>query len=284
MKNATLLVLTGTTLEPSDLEPLTRTARERNLHLGILVLGSVPHIPYYAYGLGGFDAVPMPDLLANDMNEMKDAAQEAGARITKYLTDQGISHDLRVLCTEPNNMADVIARRALVCDMVVLSDDLRDDADRFDNAVGAALFRAPAGVFVNVMRNPAALAPQRVFVAWKAGLPASRAVRAALPLLGAAEEVTLALFDPVATVFRDGETPGADVAGWLSQQGCNVTIQQYSSGGEDVATALSKRATELQAQLIVMGAYDRSRMREILFGGTTRTLLDQSDLPVLLTH
>ncbi|WP_280322803.1 universal stress protein [Sulfitobacter faviae] len=94
----------------------------------------------------------------------------------------------------------------------------------------------------------------------------------------------MALFDPVSISAYDGENPGTDVAAWLTHQGCNVAVQQYASGGEDIGTAILKRAKETGADLIVMGAYDHSRLREMVFGGTTRSLIEQSAFPVLLSH
>ena len=52
MKNATVLVVLGRTAKPADLEPLTQAARDRNLHLFVLILGVMPQIPIYTYGIG----------------------------------------------------------------------------------------------------------------------------------------------------------------------------------------------------------------------------------------
>ena len=125
---------------------------------------------------------------------------------------------------------------------------------------------------------------KRIFVAWNYGSHAGRAVRAAMPLLRAADEVTLAIFDPIMSQFGDGENPGSDVAQWLSHHGCNVTVKQLPSKGQDVAEAMIERATEADADLIVMGAYDHSRLRQTLFGGTTRYMIEQADYPVLLAY
>lgn len=72
------------------------------------------------------------------------------------------------------------------------------------------------------------------------------------------------------TFFRDGENPGSDVAQWLSHQDCNVTVQQRPSGGKQIAACLLQHAQETDAEFIIMGAYDHSRKRQIVFGGTTR--------------
>ncbi|MFY0312091.1 universal stress protein, partial [Leisingera sp. D0M16] len=91
-------------------------------------------------------------------------------------------------------------------------------------------------------------------------------------------------FDPDLTDERDGEDPGTDAAAWLSHHGCNVTVSQFPSGGRDVGPAIQDRAREAGADLVVMGAYGHSRLREAVFGGTTRTMIEQTELPVLFAH
>jgi len=86
------------------------------------------------------------------------------------------------------------------------------------------------------------------------------------------------------TENRDGESPGSDLAEWLSRHGCNVKVAQYPSGGKEIGDCIIGRAKEMGADLVVMGAYGHSRLREDLFGGTTRTLIEPQDLAVLLAH
>ena len=81
-----------------------------------------------------------------------------------------------------------------------------------------------------------------------------------------------------------GEDPGVDIATWLTHHGCNVTVQQYPSGGLDICDAILARAKEARADLVVMGAYGHSRTREALFGGTTRSLIAQTEQPVYLVY
>ena len=86
------------------------------------------------------------------------------------------------------------------------------------------------------------------------------------------------------TAEEDGEDPGSDVGTWLSRHGCNVTVQQYPSGGKLISTAIIDNAEEFGADLVVMGAYGRSRLLERVFGGTTQEMLDKKALPVLFAH
>ncbi len=284
MKNATLMVVLGKSARPVDLETLSESARERNLHLSITILGAMPPIPVYTYGIGEYGAYSLPDGWQVDVEKANSELKALRTEISEYLADQGASAEVRIISGEAAALPAAMARAALTCDAIILSDDLRVDERLFAEVVSAALFKTSAGVMLNAIKSTAALQAKSVFVAWKAGIPAARAVRAALPILRTAKDVTVALFDPVANNLRDGENPGSDVAAWLTHQGCNVTVQQYPSGGEEIGTVMMKRARESAADLIVMGAYDHSRLRETVFGGTTRTLIDQQDYPILLCH
>ncbi|MEH6645970.1 universal stress protein [Sulfitobacter sp.] len=284
MKNESLLVVIGKSARPVDLEPLSESAREHNLHLIVLIVGAMPPVPVYTYGVGGYGAYALPYDWQAEVDSLNSELEELRTATSQYLADQGASADVRIISGEAAALPTAIARVGLTSDTILIGDDLRKDDRLFADVMRATLFGTPAGVMLNAFRSPKALQPGSVFVAWKAGVPAARAARAALPLLRTAETVTIALFDPVATHMQDGENPGTDVAAWLTHQGCNVTVQQYPSGGEEIGTVMLKRAKESAAELIVMGAYDHSRLRETVFGGTTRTLIDQQGYPVLLCH
>ena len=284
MKNATVLVVIGRTAKPADLEPLTQTARDRNLHLIVLILGVMPQIPIYTYGIGEGGLYSLPPGWQTEVDEANAKLEVLRNQISDYLADQGTSAEVRVASGQAAILPGAVSHAALTCDLILIGDDLRQDAYVFDDVIRAALFRSAGGVMLNAMGSAKALQPASVFVAWKAGIPSARAVHAAMPILRDARNVTVALFDPVTTKARDGENPGSDVAAWLTHQGCHVTVQQYPSGGEEIGTVIMQRMKETGGELIVMGAYDHSRLREVIFGGTTHALIEQRDCPVLLCH
>lgn len=251
-------------------------------HLSCLVLGSMPRLPVFAYGIEPHGIPSIPADWPDDIETAKVELTAAAQAIEALLQTAGTSGDVGVLSCEPAALPPIIARRAATCDAVVMSDDLRDDDALFYNAIHGSVFLSPAGVILNETRASDALSPARIFIAWDTGLPAARAVHAALPLLKEAAETTIGVFDPVTS--RDGENAGSDVARWLSHQGCHVDLQQYLSGGEEIGTCILKRAAEAGAELVVMGAYGHSRMRQAVFGGTTRTLIEQTDTPVMLAR
>lgn len=284
MKDSCVLVLVGKSSDPATLRGLAAAAREHSMHLSLLVLGTIPPIPAYSYGVGQYGAFEPPSSWQEELGRTTQELHEVAKGFDNMLAEEGAQADVRVLCSDLRGMREIIARRALTCDIVIPSQDLRDEKAIFANALQAALFSSPAGVHLNASGDFPGLFPKRVFVAWNYGLQASRAVRVALPLLRNATEVALGIFDPVMTEYEDGENPGSDAARWLTHHGCKVNVQQFPGGGVEIGHGIMQRAAECTADLIVMGAYDHSRMREIVFGGTTQFLLEQTERQVLLVH
>ncbi len=284
MRNVTILLLLDTEARPRDLSLLSESVRESGAHLSVVILGSMPQLPVCAYGAGEYGALALPQNWMDDVEASREQLQAQADVLRDELARQDCSAEVEVLMAEPAALDAAIARRAMTCDLVLACDAVRNSTNAAGRAVQAALFQIPVGLMINGMRQAGALQPKRVLLAWNSGLPAGRAAHAALPLLRAAEEVTVAVFDPVATPLRDGGNPGSDMARWLSRHGCKVDVQQYPSGEVEIGRAILDRARELQADLVVMGAWEHSRMRELILGGTTRTVMAQSEMPVLLAH
>ena len=105
-----------------------------------------------------------------------------------------------------------------------------------------------------------------------------------MPLLTSAELVTVLTSDPREGPDGHGEIPGADIALHLARHGVKTEIERTISAGLPVGEALLSRAADLAADLIVMGAYGHSRVRELLLGGATRSVLRSMTVPVLMSH
>lgn len=172
----------------------------------------------------------------------------------------------------------------MLCDTALVGGELRASDTLFRQVVYGILFQSPIGALLNDHDAKTLIAPKKVFVAWNTHLHSARAVHQALPFLRQANEVLIATVDPVMSEFQDGEDPGLDVAKWLTHHGCKVDVQQYPSGGHAIGNSILERSKEYGADLIVMGSYGHSRMREAIFGGTTRTLIEQTEQAVFLGH
>jgi nucleotide-binding universal stress UspA family protein len=127
-------------------------------------------------------------------------------------------------------------------------------------------------------------AVRRILVAWNATRESIRAVADALPLLAKAEAVEVLVVDHQGHPAGHGPEPGADIARHLARHGAKVEVRRLSSGGKDVGQLLLSQATAFGADLLVMGAYGHSHLREWMFGGVTRTVLYEAGLPVLMSR
>jgi nucleotide-binding universal stress UspA family protein len=123
-----------------------------------------------------------------------------------------------------------------------------------------------------------------VLVAWNASREAARAVNDALPLLESAKKVTILAVNPWRRIAGHGEVPAADIALHLARHG--VKAEAAHTVAKDIADgeALLSYAADIGVDLIVAGGYGHSRAREMVFGGVTRTLIEEMTVPVFLSH
>ncbi len=121
---------------------------------------------------------------------------------------------------------------------------------------------------------------RRIAVAWNGSAEAGRAVAFALPLMRRAEAVT------ILTLTEDSRTvsaPAGELAAYLAWHG--VTAQaQVVHAGANAGNVLLEQCAALNADLLVMGAYTHSRLRQLILGGVTRHVLGHAQVPCLLCH
>lgn len=141
--------------------------------------------------------------------------------------------------------------------------------------------------------RPALIAPpgwngtsigKRVVVAWDASREATRALSEADDLLEFSEAVTVVTVDAKPKMFGHGDQPGANIAGHLSRRGIPAEVRNVDSMGRSASLAILEEAKTIGADLVVMGGYAHSRLRELMFGGATRELLRAADVPLLMAH
>jgi nucleotide-binding universal stress UspA family protein len=125
---------------------------------------------------------------------------------------------------------------------------------------------------------------RRILVAWNATRQSVRATADAMPLLERAEAVEVMVIDPKRhRVIHDHE-PGTDIARHLANHGVHVEVQRLSSEGQGAGHVMLSQAAAFKADLMVMGAYGHSLVREWVFGGVTRTVLYEANIPVLMSR
>jgi nucleotide-binding universal stress UspA family protein len=178
-----------------------------------------------------------------------------------------------------------VALHARYADLVVIG---QHHADKPGGVARGFEWKLPLEAGRPVLVVPYAYEPKplgkRVLIAWNASREAARAVSDALPLLERASQVHVVTVNAEASARGHGEEPGADIAQFLSRHGVKVTVSQLVAPDLDAGNALLSRAFDLQADLIVSGAWGHTRLRESVLGGVTRTLLESMTVPVLMSH
>jgi len=182
-----------------------------------------------------------------------------------------------------DDAAEAVPLHARYADLVVIGQPNATEAGSVEpDFVERLLLAAGRPILLVPYAGDFADAGKRAIVAWNASREAARAVTDAIPLLREAQAVQVIAFNPDAAAH--GAVPGADVGLYLARHGIKVTVSQQTAADVDVGNQLLSRAADLDADLIVMGGYGHSRLRELVLGGVTRTLLESMTVPVLMSH
>ncbi|UWR24235.1 universal stress protein [Sulfitobacter sp. S190] len=281
MTRRTILYVMDANTPDAQITDAAVAAAQDQTHLICLILAQAPALPMYAYGVPPYGGVNIPD---NWPELISGAQQKQKTRINAVETVLAKSNAsgevVSALCVS-RDIKHHVARVARVSDEAFIAPNLRETPVFLHEVAAGVLFHAPVGLRIN---GTLSQVNKRIMIAWDSSKAASAAAHAALPHLKSATDVLIACIDPVMTPDRDGEEPGADIAAWLSHHGCNVTVAQYPGGGREVEQCIQDRAHEFGADLVVMGAYGHSRMIQTVLGGTTRSLMDQTETPVLFAH
>ena len=123
--------------------------------------------------------------------------------------------------------------------------------------------------------------PKRITIAWNEKREAARAVFDALPLLQQAEAVNII---SLTTTSGSSDLPGAEICATLSRHGVKCEATSAQALEPDVGVEILRHAKAFGSDLLVMGCYGHSRLREFILGGASRDILAQTDVPVLLSH
>jgi nucleotide-binding universal stress UspA family protein len=218
--------------------------------------------------------------------ELLQAAREAGdkveARLRERLNRLQKPVELRRFDILSDAAENVVAREARAADTFVA---LRPNGapQEPEHLVESVLFGSGRHLFLVPNRRPTKTAFNRIMLAWNGSRESARALAEALPYLHNAAEA--------AVVVVDDEPPlearailGSDAVMHLKHHAVNADLNRVRMRDNDVGMTLIAEARRLKADLIVMGAYGHSRVREWLLGGATYTLLHKAPIPLLIAH
>ena len=274
----TVLAVTGPDLGDGDLRLAAALCEGIEAHLAVLVVALAAPPP-----IGEYAAVVSDAWLQERQADM-DMLQKRTAAVTALLATSPVSSDVSSEYPEEAGADDVIGRRARYADVTLLGPELLSQGILKSKAIEGALFSSGKPLLLVPEGASPTLKPKSIMVAWDSRIEASNAVARSLDLLSAADNVHLVLVDPLEGETGQGAEPGADLATYLARFGVKVTVDRVPSQGRTVAATLRQHAIDTSADLLVMGAYGHSRLRERIFGGVTRSMIDEPPLPILMAH
>lgn len=281
MQNATALFCADVSTPDDTLRGAAEAARSKNMHLAILLHAACPTLPMTSYGAVPYGSIAVPDTWPEMLSAAQADLKDRTTAIEALLADVGASADVRPQLVANANMRQELPQSTHTSDIVYFAPDLRGKDALFKEVLHGVLFHSPIAAMIN---GTVALSPQTVLLAWNTSLASARAAHLALPFLKTASSVHIVCLDAPTTSASGQIEPGREAAAWLSHHGCNVTLSQLPSGGREIGTCLLGHASEIGADLIVAGAYGHSRLQQAVFGGTSRTLIEQTDVAVLMAH
>ena len=282
-----LLPLTGTAAGEAAIATALMVAQQWNAHILALHVraDSRDVAPLAGEGLSG--------AMIQDM--MRATERESGERSSavRLMFDRAIGA-LDIHMEQPTYRADhpsasfaeivgreddLVAQQARLADLTVVPHPESGDDVSSSDALHAVLFDSGRPVMIAPHKPPVSLGA-RIAVAWNGTGEGAAAVAAALPWLQQASAVRILW----ATEYHRNGPPARDLAAYLALHGVQPEIAQFRPVDREVGAGMLAAAREFGADLLTMGAYSHSRLRQLILGGVTRHILEHANLPVLMNR
>lgn len=278
MSFKTVFLALGTEQGDEALESAIAICQGFDAHLLTLVLGVSTPPPVSPYG------VVSNDLWAAEVDQGQSQAGEKARVVEEKLAASGISYTVESEFVDRGTVSALAARFARYADITLVA-PLAPRAEQAQTWVmNGALFESGRPVLLLPEGKTRFPKVERVMIAWDASVQASKAVRDAIGLMKLAGKADAVLIDPMPSFDGHGPEPGADLATYLGRHGIATTVHCLPREGKDVGDVLRRTASDLGADLIVMGGYGHSRLRQMFFGGTTTFMMNELTIPVLMAH
>jgi len=223
-----------------------------------------------------------PEFIEAQRAESDKRARAAVSRFEQAAKRAGVSFESLVISASISGAADRLGRLGRRFDLIVVGQPEREKAVADEVVDEGVLFDSGRPVIFVPFIQTAGLKLDRVMVCWDGSRAATRAIADSIPLLQKAKQVEIVLV--ASKGFKADEAPGADLAKHLARHGLDINLKRITSPDIDVASTILSYAADTSADMIVMGGYGHSRLREFVLGGVTRSILETMTVPVLMSH
>ncbi len=276
-----LTVITTPASAAVQLNAAIAFARREDAHLDVLCLGlDRLQTGYYYVG-----AAPMaPIVVQETIDQANDDARAVEAAVRTRLGTEDIRWAVDTAIAQLGSIGGEVGRLARFADLVLVPQPYgKNAAPEQEGILEAALFDGRAPALVMPASRPDATYGKRIVIAWNQSDEAMSAIRAALPLLKAAALVDVAVVAPPSH-GPERSDPGGMLSQYLARHGVRAEVSVLARTLPRVSEQICRHVGDINADMVVMGAYGHSRFREAVLGGTTRDMFEIAPVPVFTAH
>jgi nucleotide-binding universal stress UspA family protein len=221
------------------------------------------------------------DLIEIQREENTKAAKTAVDRFEAAAKTAGVSAATRMLDASLAGAASTFGQIARRFDISVVGQAKPERGAAEELMIEGALFESGRPLIVVPYIQKQGLKLDRVILSWDGGRMAARAIADAMPLIARAKAVDLVI---VTERSKNEEITGANMSEHLARHGVTAAVKRIAKGDIAVQDTILDYVADSGADLIVMGGYGHSRLREFILGGVTRSILKSMTVPVLMSH
>lgn len=273
-----LTFLAGDQEMAATLPPAIAFSVAREAHLGVCTLG-VDMTP-----AGGFYMGASPIMLQETLERAQSEAEALQARARAMLEGNPLRWGAESAVVQFGSLPSLVGLRARFSDLVIQTRPYGPGCLPTQEAViEAALFEGQAPVLVLPEDGLGEKFGESVMIAWNQSNEALSAVRKALPLLQAADSVQVVVVDPPVH-SPERSDPGGLLTQMLARHGVRAEVSVLARTLPRISDILLRHMEDIDASMLVMGAYGQSRLREAILGGATRNVLENAKRAVFLAH
>ena len=281
MSFKTILALLDEAEESSKrLDVACSLAKDHGAHLNALVM-SLQIYPLVSSGIDvGAAAIDVEQL-----EEARQRAQSVAAAAKKSIDAHGLLGEARWTSRELAGLRDAAALHGRHADLTIVGQPVEGrHLSLREAALEGALFYSGRPVLLIPDSYQGPINVRNVVVAWDASKQVAGALSDAVHFIEHAEKATIVIVDPKPGHQDFGADPGVDIASVLARHCSNVELDRIPSSGASMAQALLTHSADVSADLIVMGGYGHSLLRETVFGGVSREIIQRTAVPLFMSH
>lgn len=223
-----------------------------------------------------------PQFIESQRIDSEKAARTAVARFEQAAKRAGVSYESLNVSASISGAAERLGRLARRFDLAIVGQPEREKSAPDEVVDEGVLFESGRPVIFVPYIQKAVLKLDRVMVCWDGSRAATRAIADSLPFLRKAKKVEIVMV--AGKAGKEDEIPGVDLGQHLARHGIEVGVKRITAPDIDVSSTILSYAADTNADMIVMGGYGHSRLREFILGGVTRSILETMTVPALMSH